>query len=128
MPVPLKVVRAYLLAQTAITTITSTRITSEMPQTFPGIRITEISTVEPTPRRWARSLVQFDCWHTTQENADILARTVAAALRESANYETTGAVMGETDDVAIRSEPDATLHPRQPRAIVTAHIWVRPNP
>lgn len=132
-PLVLPPVLAYLLDQPTVTDIVGERISDEMePDTsdprFPCVRVTEVSTVEATARRWQRSLVQFDCWADSQPDADRLARVVAAAMRAAANFSHQGAVLGETTDVTWRPEPDETLDPYQPRAIAEGQVWVRPNP
>lgn len=131
-PLGITVVRSYLLSRTEITGITSTRIGASMPSAtasprFPALRLTELTSLELIPRVWMRMLLQVDCWATTQPAADTLARTVLGVLRASANYTTADAVLGETQDLAARPEPDETLTPAQPRAVVTGHVWIRPN-
>lgn len=131
-PVGFTVLNAYLRSRSEVTAITSTRIGRIMPPStstprFPAIRLTELAAVEYIPRVWVRTLFQADCWAQTDLQADQLARVVAAVLRASANFVTAGAVMGETQDLVVRSEPDSTTNPTQPRAIVTGHAWIRPN-
>jgi hypothetical protein len=126
-PLGLKVVRSYLLECDVVTAITSS-IGDTMLKPFPSIRLTDITAVEIIPRRFVRTLIQADCWAATQPDADRLGRVVLGALRASANYITSEAVMGETTDLSMRSEPDRTLTPHQPRCIVVGHVWIRPNP
>jgi hypothetical protein len=125
-PLALSVTRAYLLTRSEVTAITN-KVADTMLTPFPSIRLTELTAVEIIPRVWMRVLIQADCWAATQPAADRLGRVVLGALRASANYTTADAVMGETQDLAVRSEPDTTLTPAQPRAIVTGHVWIRPN-
>lgn len=129
-PLGLGVLRAYLLDQPAVTAFVGSRVSVslEAGPTFPALRLTELTSNEVTARRWMRMLVQIDAWATRQTEADRLARAVLGVLRESANYQTADAVLGESTDLSARSQPDTTIEPSQPRAIVTAHIWIRPNP
>lgn len=131
-PLGLEVVRGYLLSRSEVTDLVDQRIARTMPKQdanprWPAIRLTEITSTEQIPRVWMRVLIQADCWAATQMAADHLARVVVAVLRASANYMTAEAVMGETQDLAVRADPDTTLTPIQPRAIVTGHAWIRPN-
>lgn len=131
-PLGITVVRSYLLTRTEVTSLTGTRIGTSMPAAtasprFPALRLTELTSVERIPRVWMRMLLQVDCWAATQPAADGLARAVMGALRASANYVTADAVLGETQDLAARPDPDESLTPTQPRAIVTGHVWIRPN-
>ena len=131
-PVGFTILNTYLRARTEVTALVSTRIGRVMPgkdatPRFPAIRITELTSVEVVPRVWMRMYVQFDCWAATQLQADQLARTVVAVLRASGNFTTDDAVLGETQDLAVRSAPDESIEPSQPRSIVTGHVWIRPN-
>ena len=131
-PAGLSVVRSYLLGRTEVTAITGTRVNRTMPPElavprFPAIRLTELTSVELIPRVWIRMLIQVDCWAVTQLAADELGRVVVGVLRASAGYVTPDAALGETQDLAVRAEPDESLTPLQPRSIVTGHAWIRPN-
>jgi len=131
-PLGIAIIRRYLLEQPDITTHT-VHIATEMPQAgpggerFPAIRLTEIGSDEVIPRVWVRMAFQADCWSETQAKADRLGRTVIAALRACANTTYWDAVMGETTDLSVVAEPDTTLTPAQPRAIVTGNAWIRPS-
>lgn len=129
-PLGLAVLRSYLLSRSEVTAITS-RVAASMPDAsvaprWPAVRLTEIITTEEIPRAWMRVLFQADCWAATQPAADRLGRTLVGVLRSSANYMTDDAVMGETQDLTVKADPDDTLNPVQPRAIVTGHAWLRP--
>lgn len=127
-PLGITVMRSYLLSRSEVTSITS-RVGTSMPSppVFPAVRLTELMSTEQIPRRFMRMLFQADCWAATQPDADRLARVLIGVLRASANYVTTGAVMGETQDLAARAEPDTSLTPTQARSIVSGHAWFRPN-
>jgi hypothetical protein len=127
-PLGISVLRAYLLTVPEVTGLVGTRIGHEMVQPFPSLRLNEITSNEVVARRLVRMLTQIDCWAARQHEADRLARVVIGALRESANFMVTGAVMGETRDLSTRSEPDTSIQPPQPRAIVMANVVLRPNP
>lgn len=126
-PLGIAVTRTYLLSRSEVTDIVGTRVAGSMVKPFPSLRLVELSTTEQIPRVFNRMLIQVDCWAVTQPGADRLARVVMAVLRDSANYITADAVMGETQDLATRSEPDSSLNPSHPRAIVTGHCWLRPS-
>ena len=132
-PVGFSVLNSYLRSRPELTGLVATRISRVMPPElavprFPALRLTELTSVELIPRVWVRMLVQVDCWAVTQLGADELGRVVVGVLRASAGYITARAVLGETQDLAVRAEPDESLTPLQPRSIVTGHVWVRPNP
>lgn len=145
-PLGIAVLREYLLSVIEVTTVVGDRIGYSMPPAprtefdppqFPALRLTEITSTEIVARRIVRMLVQIDCWASRNNEADRLGRIVLAALRESANFITgnTGAVLLESSDLSLRSEPDQSVSPStseelpyQPRSIVSAQIYVRPNP
>lgn len=131
-PLGIAAVRTYLLSRTEVTDLVGTRVGGSMPPStasprFPAIRLTELTGAEAIPRVWVRMFFQADCWASDQPAADRLARVVAAVLRGSANYVTTGAVLGETAGISWRTAPDESITPTQPRTIVSGHAWIRPN-
>lgn len=132
MPLGVSVARSYLLSRTEVTSLVGTRISTRLPletvsPRWPALRLTDLSSTEVIPRVWSRTLMQVDCWGTEEVATRQLGQVVAAALRASANFQVSGAVMGETDDLTVRYSPDTTLVPSQPRAIVVGHVWVRPS-
>lgn len=133
-PLPLEVLRAYLISRPSITTLVpAARISDRMPPAtasprWPALRLTEVSSFEVVPRRLTRAAVQVDAWAADQVAADRLARIVEGELRASANWSTSSATLGETTELAIRPAPDTTLTPAQPRAIVTGQLWIQPRP
>lgn len=130
-PLGISVLRSFLLQHTEITGIVGQRIGTSMetgPVKFPSLRLHEITSNEVIARRFMRMLVQIDCWAERQVEADRLARVVIGVLRDSANYMTPDAVMGESTDLSTRAQADHSLNPPQPRSIISAHIWVRPRP
>lgn len=131
-PEVMALVLALLRSRSRLTDAVGQRIARSMPSTefrtrWPAIRVTEIVTVETTRRRIWRTLVQFDCWGLTDDEADQLARDVAAELRAASNFATSEAVVLDVTDVAVRRQPDGTLSPAQPRSIVTCHLSIQPR-
>lgn len=131
-PVGVVVVRSYLLSRPEVTALVGQRVGTSMPSSsasprFPALRLHEITSNEVIPHAWMRMLLQVDCWGVTPLGAMQLARVVLGVLRVSANYVHPDAVLGETQDLSIRYEPDTSLNEAQPRSIVTGHVWIRPN-
>lgn len=134
-PLGISVLRSFLLSWDLVTDRTGQRVGTSMPgentsPRFPALRLTDINSVVVIPRRWVRMFPQVDCWAATQAESDELARVVVAVLQETANYIPPDgrAVLGEAVDIVARTDPDDSLTPVQPRAIVSCHIPIRPNP
>lgn len=129
-PDPTAAAAAYLLSIDAIVADVADRVGAKLLDTgtrFPAVRLTEISTADADVDGWARSLMQLDCFHTTLTGAADLARTVSAALVAAANWTDGAVVLGRTETVRRRPEPDdANFNPPQPRWIVTGRLFLRP--
>jgi hypothetical protein len=138
LPDPLKLCRDYLASSATVTAIVGTRIrVNATDPTWPSLRLTALSSTETTRRRIDRVLLQIDCWCAPGDAsvtgsgdaaAQLLARTVRAALVESPNYVGTGAVIAGISGVAMHPAPDTTRTPPTPRWVVTFALYVRPNP
>lgn len=129
-PVAWPVARSYLLSRPEIAGIVGDRVKPIMPTTFPGLRVTELSTSHH--RRWSRAYLQIDCWHTNQHAADALAQTVMDVFTALGQYVTGAAVLTADDDWTAAQMPDATVTVSggapQPRTIVTGHVFIHPQP
>lgn len=139
MPDAALVVKNYLSSIIPLTAIVHARIRVNVTDTtWPSIRITELTATEQVERRLERSLIQVDCWAPPADKdipnsgpgtARTMASLVWGAFREIANYEyLTWAVAGGADGIGMRYQPDESRDPAIPRYVVTAGVYVRPNP
>jgi len=149
MPDTLEVVQGYLLSVAEVTALVGTRVrVNTTDTTWPSVRISALTSVEAVPRRLDRSLIQVDCWAAPpdstaltlgDETAQLVARTVKAALVDIAGYVhpeqrpdqpwmVPTAVVTGCDTPAIRYQPDDSREPVIPRWVVSAAIYLRPNP
>ncbi len=127
-PVPWTVLRGFLLSRTEITSRVGTRVLPRMPDSFPGIRVTEITVKKGRP--WSRAYMQLDCWANDQHAADTLGGVVADVMLALHQYVTDAAVLVSDYNwhAAQTADPSVTLAggQPQPRSIVVGHVWVRP--
>lgn len=139
MPDTLLVVRAYLLGVPEVAAIVADRIrVNATDDRWPSIRLTEMTGVEIVPRRLDRVLVQADCWAAPADPtvagsgdfaAQHLARTVRAALVDIGGFQhSTAFVSGADAGTGIRHMPDESREPPVPRWVVSAAIFIRPEP
>lgn len=124
----------WLRDHPAIVTLDA-RVSGAIPKSFtrPWVKIVQLqATPEPntTVEHLIVYLLQLDCYagdtpNTGQAQANLLARTVRAALHEwSGNTDLTVTAVRTTGDARI---PDETFDPWRERRILTVQIWAHAN-
>lgn len=126
-----KVLGDYLRGRSDVSAITGTRVATKTPPTLddPWIRITLLDD-PPVGKSTADHLIAFyadiECFagrKGSRSEANLLARTVRAALGEIKDGEYTETVISGARVEGSRPRPDTIFEPTMDRYIVTATIW-----
>lgn len=115
-----KLTRAWLLTQTALTSLVSTRISTRSPSTivYPYVTLQRIGGIPTVSQRLDSARLQVDCWADTEGTASRVARVCRAALHAMEGYTTAdAAVVGIEDDLGLSWLPDTTRTPPTPRFV-----------
>ncbi len=80
---------AWLKAQTSLTAIHGGRVGTRLNATLPAIRVTRVGNA-PVEVWQDDASLQVECWAADQGTADLLARSVVAALPDIRNTTVTG--------------------------------------
>lgn len=97
------------------------------------VRVSQIDPKILTPNadeHFGNYMIQFDCYagkdagkNEGQEVADLLTRTVRAALKDMRNHTHTGAVVTDVDFTSCPRLPDGDFEPAMERYALTAEIF-----
>jgi len=80
---------SWLKNQPTVTAITGSRVGTRLNATLPAIRVQRVG--NPPPAEWADDAsIQIECWAQDEITAELLARTVIAALPDIRGYPVTG--------------------------------------
>lgn len=95
----------------------------------PWVRLTLLDAppTDPISDHHIAALIQLDCYagrDGAQAEAELLARTVRASLRDIAHAEHAGAVVTGSRISGFGRVPDTALEPARERVIVTATVWM----
>jgi len=125
-----RLLRAYLLQVSEVAALVGTAISTTQPSTPPAsyVTITRISSpVSDAPDARDIARIQIDAWAPTQGEANLLSRTLRAALRMSKNFTQVG--LGTLQGVSIVTDtqwiPDGTRTPPSPRYVLTCDVFAR---
>lgn len=110
----------------AITTTVATRLISGW--TPPAVLIARFGgTLDDVAGHIDAARVQLDCYGATEAQAWSLAALVAAALRALPGAHTAG-VVSDVVSISLAWSPDPDFEPSRYRVVVTATVYVHPNP
>lgn len=126
-----KLARAWLLTQTALTSLVGTRISTRSPATivYPHVTLQRIGGIPSVLQRLDSARLQVDCWADTEGTASIVARTCRAALHAMEGYTTATAVCtGVEDDLGLSWLPDTTRTPPTPRFLFGVLVYAHALP
>lgn len=117
---------AWAKAQTDIAALTGGRVGTRLNATLPAIRLQRVGLAPPEPWQDDAS-IQVECWALDQATADLLARTVVAALPSIRNTTVTG---GRVYSYQITSgpfwSPDDPALSTNARYILTVDLLTTP--
>lgn len=110
---------AYLKAQSAITTLVSTRVSTELPPTaeFPALTLSRIGGIPDKPVFADHPQIQVEAWGRTKLEASNLARVAFRVLIEIPQVHSGGTVSDCSPSLGITWAPDDTFSPAKPRYI-----------
>lgn len=122
-----KLARAWLLAQTDLTSLVGTRITTRSKGEFPEVVLQRIGGIPSIRRRLDSARIQVDCYGNTEGEASRTARVARTALHLMEGYASDLAVCtGVEDDLGLAWIPDTTREPPTPRFLFGVVIHARP--
>lgn len=126
-----KLTRAWLLTQTALTSLVGQRVSTRSPSTivYPYVTLQRIGGIPSVHQRLDSARLQVDCWAETEGTASRVARVCRAALHAMEGYTTAEAVCtGVEDDLGLTWLPDTTRHDPTPRFIFGVVIYAHAIP
>jgi hypothetical protein len=118
----------YLRGVAEVQALVSQRVSLSLPSspTYPLVSILLVSGEERVQRHLDAATIQVDVWGGTREQADVLARTVRAALLEMPRAHDTATVTAVLTLVAPRWLPDELAVPPRPRYTADYQIVYHP--
>ncbi len=123
---------AYLLAHSSIAALVGTRVSAELPPNpvFPCVTLTLITGTEVVRQHFDESVVQAMAWDDDRQGANLLGRTLRAALLEMPDSDHARGVVTHVRTLAgPRWFPDDSVAPPQPRYHAGDFgVFVHPHP
>lgn len=126
-----KLARAWLLTQTALTSLIGTRVSTRSPGNivYPYVTLQRIGGLPAESHRLDAARIQVDCWAETEGTASRVARVSRAALHAMEGYTTAEAVCtGVDDDLGLSWLPDTQRTPPTPRFLFGVVIFAHSLP
>jgi hypothetical protein len=128
-----KIVSDYLREHAAVSAIT-TRIVGKPPssQTDPWVMVTQLAAAQEVASitdHLIAFMLQFDCYAGAtggQPEANLLARTVRAALQDIATASHDDAVVTGCRLIGHARIPDTDFEPQRERFALTAEVYIHP--
>lgn len=111
MPDPNVIIGEHLRSHARVTALVGTRSSTKLATTMPAIRYTVTSNPKRGPEEWEPSL-QVECWGTSEQGAEQLARAVEASLTDLPGARRTGEVAAAEATNAFPSPDPETDRPR----------------
>jgi hypothetical protein len=118
----------YLRARAELLAFVSTRVTTELPKepTFPALTAFRLGGVADHPGWLDPASLQIDAWGTTKAQANFLARTALAALREMPDADhALGVVTHVAQNLGLTWAPDDITD--QPRYVFGVAVHLHPH-
>jgi hypothetical protein len=116
---------AWLKANPDLAAIHGGRVGTKLNATLPTIRVQRVAGVAPEPWR-DEPVVQVECWAETEGAADLLARTVVAALPTMRGTYPTGQVYAYSIESGPYWAPDDPQLSNNSRYILTVRLLATP--
>lgn len=123
------VVTTFLRAQTDVAALVGTRVTTALPPqpTWPAVTVNRIGGVPTLPGYLDLATLRLECWGTTKQQAETVARTVEAAMLTLPGVHATATVTdARQEGEGLRWDPDTTFEPDRPRYVMTYDVYLHP--
>lgn len=126
-----KLARAWMLSQSAMTSLVGQRVTTRSPSTpiFPYVTLQRVGGTAAIRERLDAARIQVDAWGNTEGEASSVARTARAVLQRMEGYTTDLAVCTYVvDDLGLSWLPDTERTPPTPRFVFGVIVYAHALP
>lgn len=121
---------AYLKAHASVVAQVAGRVSTELPPgpTFPLVTISLVTGTEVVREHLDESVLSVAAWADSKVTANLVIRTVRAALLEMPQSQSRGVVTRVRTLIPPRWFPDDTVTPPRPRYICDMGLTAHPHP